>query len=89
MASSTWFIIPLHGAKSHNSKLITYDPYDLICQNIYFFNFGISFRDFYFYKTAASPGGFWWVRFQKKTGKMHRSLRSIGLLCCLCTTGSL
>jgi hypothetical protein len=53
MASSTWFIIPLHGAKSHNSKLITYDPYDLTCQNIFFFNFGISFRDFYFYKTAA------------------------------------
>jgi hypothetical protein len=49
MASSTWFIIPLHGAKSHNSKLITYDPYDLICQNIIFLNFGISFRDFYFY----------------------------------------
>jgi hypothetical protein len=46
MASSTWFIIPLPGAKSHNSKLITYDPYDLICQNIIFLNFGISFRDF-------------------------------------------
>jgi hypothetical protein len=69
MASSTWFIIPLPGAKSHNSKLITYDPYDLICQNIIFLNFGISFRDFYFYKTAASPGGLWWVRFQKKQGK--------------------
>jgi hypothetical protein len=65
MASSTWFIIPLHGAKSHNSKLITYDPYDLICQNIIFLNFGISFHDFYFYKTAASSGGLWWVRFQK------------------------
>jgi hypothetical protein len=50
---------------------------------IYFFNFGISFRDFYFYKTAASPDGLWWVRFQKKNDKMHRSLRSIGLLCCL------
>jgi hypothetical protein len=50
MASSTWFIIPLHGAKSHNSKLITYDPYDLICQHIIFLNFGISFRDFYFYQ---------------------------------------
>jgi hypothetical protein len=46
MASSTWFIIPLQGAKSHNSKFITYD---LICQNIIFLNFGISFRDFYFY----------------------------------------
>jgi hypothetical protein len=65
MASSTWFIIPLHGAKSHNRKLITYDPYDLICQNIIFLNFGISFRDFYFYKTAAFPGGLWWVSFQK------------------------
>jgi hypothetical protein len=30
-----------------------------------FLNFGVSFRDFYFYKTAASPGGLWWVRFQK------------------------
>jgi hypothetical protein len=50
---------------------------------IYFFNFGISFRDFYFYKTAASPDGLWWVRFQKKNDKMHRSLRSIGLLCYL------
>jgi hypothetical protein len=53
MASSTWFIIPLHGAKSHNSKLITYDPYDLICQNIFFLNFGISFRDFYFYQSQS------------------------------------
>jgi hypothetical protein len=80
MASSTWFIIPLHGANSRNSKFITYD---LICQNIIFLNFGISFRDFYFYKTAASPDGLWWVRFQKNNDKMHRSLRSIGLLCCL------
>jgi hypothetical protein len=54
MASSTWFIIPLPGAKSHNSKLITYDPYDLICQNIIFLNFGISFRDFYFYHRQHS-----------------------------------
>jgi hypothetical protein len=30
-----------------------------------FLNFGTSFRDFYFYKTAASPDGLWWVRFQK------------------------
>jgi hypothetical protein len=36
-----------------------------------------------FYKTAASPDGLWWVRFQKKNDKMHRNLRSIGLLCCL------
>jgi hypothetical protein len=80
MASSTWFkylcILQI---------LVTVDLlFDIICQNIYiFFNFGISFRDFYFYKTAASPDGLWWVRFQKKNDKMHRSLRSIGLLCCL------
>jgi hypothetical protein len=43
MASSTWFIIPLHAAKSHNSKLIIYD---LICQNIIFCSTLSEFENF-------------------------------------------